>query len=396
MITSAGFIKKTQSEILEELENEARVQFGDDVDLSVYGEVGQFVQLMSQALSDTWDGLEDVYYSAFIDTSEGVSLDRVVALGGISRRAAQQAFGTLSVSGVDGTTITSLSLTAQTSQAIQFQNITSGVVTGGTTTLTIQAIEGGEEGIVPADSIIELTNPFTGVDAITNPLATTGGAEIESDPNLRARYKEVSITGGSSVPAIISALKNLDNVDRAIVIENATNATDGEGRPPHSVECVVGGTATDVEIATAIFNSKAAGIEPYGSESYTVFDENGDAHTIKWNVPTQKLVNVKVEITSNAEWVTANEEVVIERVIEVIGGVYTDAESNTTEYSGLDIGDDVYSWAIEANMQNITGVEDLICYVAFSPTTPTTLRKLTIGDNEYARLDNAQVTVVVS
>jgi len=207
MITSAGFIKKTQSEILEELENEARVQFGDDVDLSVYGEVGQFVQLMSQALSDTWDGLEDVYYSAFIDTSEGVSLDRVVALGGISRRAAQQAFGTLSVSGVDGTTITSLSLTAQTSQAIQFQNITSGVVTGGTTTLTIQAIEGGEEGIVPADSIIELTNPFTGVDAITNPLATTGGAEIESDPNLRARYKEVSITGGSSVPAIISALK---------------------------------------------------------------------------------------------------------------------------------------------------------------------------------------------
>jgi hypothetical protein len=204
------------------------------------------------------------------------------------------------------------------------------------------------------------------------------------------------VTGGSSVPAIISALKNLDNVTSAIVEENATNATDAEGRPPHSIECIVGGTATDLSIATAIFNSKAAGIEPYGTQSYTVFDENGDSHTIKWSIPTEKLVNVLVDVTSMSGWVAANGEAIIERVIEVIGGVYTDPDGLTTEYEGLDIGDDVYSWAIEANFQGITGIEDVICYVAFSPTTPTTLRKLTIGSDEYARADNTQVTVSVT
>lgn len=395
-ISSAGFTKKTQAEILSDIEDEAKVQFGSDVDLSVYSPIGQFLQLMSSALSDTWDGLEDVYYSAFLDTAEGVSLDRVVALGGISRRAAQRAYGTLSATGVNGTTVEPCALTVQTPAGIQFQNTASGVVASGVVSLTVQAIDGGQNGVVSANTIIELSEPFTGITDVTNDAATTGGTEIENDADLRVRYAARQTTGGSSVNAIISALSDLDGVTSATCVENETDEEDADGRPPHSIEVVVGGLYDSTEVAEAIFNAKAAGIATFGDESLVVYDENDDPHTIYWNEPTEKFVNVLVNVTSGDGWVTANEEVIIQRVVEVVGGVYTDIYGDATEYQGGGIGQNVFAWEIEANFQDIEGMDDVVCYIAWAPTTPTSTRKLTVASSEKGRSDNDNVTVSVS
>lgn len=395
-ISSAGFEKKTQAEILTDLEDEAKVQFGSDVDLSVYSPIGQFLQLMSSALANTWDGVEDVYYSAYVDTAEGVSLDRVVALGGLTRRAAQKAYGTLSATGTNGTTVAPYDLTVQTPAGIQFTNLSSGVVASGTISLTIQAVTGGEDGIVSANTIIELSSPFTGITLVTNPAATTGGAEIEADADLRVRYTERQTSGGSSVKAIISALKDLDNVTSATCVENETDTTDSDGRPPHSIEVVVGGLYDTEQVAEAIFNAKAAGIATYGTQSYTVYDENDDPHVIYWNEPTDKFVNVVVQVTSGTGWTSANEETIIERVIEIVGGVYTDIYGDAVEYDGGGNGRNVYAWEIEANFQDIEGMDDVICYIAFSPTVPSSTRKLVLTSSERGRSDNANVTVTVS
>lgn len=395
-ISSAGFEKKTQAEILTDLEDAAKVQFGTDVDLSVYSPIGQFIQLMSAALANTWDGLEDVYYSAYVDTAEGVSLDRVVALGGITRRDAQKAYGTLTATGTNGTTVAPYTLTVQTPAGVQFQNISSGVVDSGTVSLTIQAVNGGEDGVVSANTIIELTEPFTGITDVANPTATTGGEEIESDIDLQARYIERQTSGGSSVAAIISALKNLDNVTSATCVENETDVTDGDGRPPHSIEVVVGGLYDPAEVAEAIFNAKAAGIATYGSESYTVYDENDDPHVVYWNEPTEVFVNVLVNVTSGSGWISANEETIIQRVIEVVGGVYTDIYGDATEYAGGGIGRNVLAWEIESNFDGIEGMDDIVVYIALYPTTPSSTRKLVMSSAQRARSDNSYVTVSVS
>jgi len=396
-VTLQGFVKKDFETALEELQDTARTAsyFGPDVDLSTASEVGQFVQLMAKVSADLWEGLEDLYYVNNIDNAEGVNLDRAVALGGLKRQDAQKATVNLSVSGVNGTAISANALQAQTAQLIQFENITSGTIASGVTTLTMRALVGGEGGIVPADSITQLVSPVAGVTGVNNPLASTGGSEIESDPDLRARYKSRGVAGGSSVPAIIAALLNVDNVTRANVVENASNITDGEGRPPHSIECIVAGTATNTDIAEAIFNSKPGGIEPLGSVSQIVLDANGDSHTIKWNVPSEILINVVVNVTSTTGWTSNNITAVKTAVVQVIGGVDT-IDGESIEYPGLDIGDDVLSWQIEANFDGITGIEDIICYVAKYPTTPTTARKVVIATDEYARCDTANVTVNVS
>jgi len=396
-VTTAGFVKKTFEDVLEEVQDTARTSqyFGSSVDLSTASEVGQFVQLMSKVVSDVWDELENLYYANNVDNAEGVNLDRVVALGGMTRQDAQHATVDLSASGTNGTSISVGSLIAQTNQGIQFTNITSGVVASGVVSLTVRANEGGEDGIVPANSITELVNPIVGITAINNPLASTGGEAIESDADLRARYKSRGTAGGSSVPAIIAALQNVDNVTRALVTENATNVTDVEGNPPHSIKCIVAGTATDTDIAEAIFNSKPAGIEPLGSSSKVVLDANGDSHTMKWEVPSEILINVIVEVTSNSEWVSANVTAIKTKVIEVIGGVDT-ISGESIEYDGLDIADDVFSWQVEANFDDVTGMDDVVVYIAKSPTTPTTGRKITIASDEYARCDTANVTVNVS
>ena len=396
-VTTAGFVKKTFADALEEIQETARTSeyFGSSVDLSTASEVGQFVQLMSKVVSDVWDELENLYYANNVDNADGVNLDRVVALGGMTRQSAQKATVDISASGTNGTVVTVGTMLAQTAQGVQFENITSGTVASGVTTLTLRAVIGGEAGIVPANSITQLVNPIAGITGINNPLASTGGEEIESDADLRARYKSRGTAGGSSVPAIIAALQNVENVTRALVTENATNVTDVEGNPPHSIKCIVAGTATDTDIATAIFNSKPAGIEPIGSSSKVVLDSNGDSHTMKWEVPDEILINVIVEVTSNASWTSANITAIKTAVIEVIGGVDT-ISGTSIEYDGLDIGADVFSWAIETNFDGITGMDDVIVYIAKSPTTPTTGRKITIASDEYARCDTANITVNVS
>jgi uncharacterized phage protein gp47/JayE len=393
-VTDSGFVLKTYDDIVEEANDKAKELFGNDVELSEYGAVGLFNQLMSKALSDSWEDFEDLYASMFADTAEGVSLDRVCQLGGITRRPATKALVSLSISGTS--VEVPLGFLTQTSGGIQFETIGSGTAVTSGVNIEARAIVAGETGVVPAGSLVEIVNPVSGIDGVSNPAPSTGGLPIETDYELRQRFIERQEQGGSSVPAILNALYDVDGVITARVYENDTDAT-VDSLPPHSVYCVVGGSALDVDIATAIFNAKPAGIASYGSETYYVLDENGDSHLIKWGVPTTKYINVIVNITSNAEWVSTNETAVKTAVVKAIGGVDT-IGTVATEYEGLGVGVDVRTWNIIAQFDDITGIESTPdIKIAFYPTTPTSSAKLTIGNNEVSRCDNpGYITVVVT
>lgn len=227
-ITSAGFIRKPQSVIIQELEERARALYGTDVDLSEYGEVGQTVQLHSQALNEQWELAEDMYYAAFIDTASGVTLDRACALGGMSRTPAKKASVTVQVTGDSGASV-GTDFIVQTAQGIQFENVEAGSVgTGGTVDLVFRALDAGPEGVVPASGINEIVTPAAGIDSVINFAASAGGSSRETDPELRARYKARGVSGGSSLPAILEALQSLENTTTVQVYENASHIEDGE------------------------------------------------------------------------------------------------------------------------------------------------------------------------
>lgn len=395
-ITTSGFVLKTFDEILEEMNAEAKKPeyWGADVDVSEFGEIGIFTQNMAKAVSDIWEVLEDSYHSRWINTAEGVSLDRVVAIGGLSRNAARKAIVSVSVSGTNGTTIP-VGFKTQTPQGIQFETISIAVANITGTNVDSRAVIAGDTGVVPANTIVEIVNPVSGLTDVNNSLASTGGFPIESDVDLRKRFNDRDVSGGSSVPAIISALLALDNVITAKVTENTTDVTDGEGLPPHSIHCVVSGSATDTEISEAIFSAKSAGIASYGSKSAIVEDDNGDQHIVYWDEPTDVFINVIANITSNSEWESSNETAVKTAVVQAIGGIDT-INDIATEYQGIEIGEDVRSYLPMTKMDDITGIDSVEILIAYYPTTPTSSAKLTINSSQSSRVDTANITVNVT
>jgi uncharacterized phage protein gp47/JayE len=394
-ITDQGFILKTETDILTEMTDDAMLaeNFGPLQDVSIYDPIGQVLNVAAKALADVWENIEDVYYSSFVDTAVGVSLDRVLALGGFTRQAAQPATVTITFTGTPGTVITAGDITAKTAQDIEFENVYEGTISGGgTVDIICRAIVDGADGLVPPNTI-NIVSAFSGVTAANNELASRGGKDIETDAAFRYRYKTRGTAGGSSVPAIISALSNVYGVTRLNVYENPTHLLDSQGRMPNSIECVIAGTASDEDIANCIYGVKAAGIESLGSDkTVTITDSNGDTHPIKWTVPEEALINVLVKVKKNSKWVDANETLIKTRTVQVIGGADT-IGSVVTDYDGLLVGTNIEAWQVIANFDGIDGMDEVDVLVAFSPVIPTTLEFLTMPYNQYGRCDTANVTI---
>ncbi|TGK18033.1 baseplate J-like protein [Leptospira fluminis] len=396
-VTPQGFSRKLYSDILQSLEDRARLpeNFGPDVDLSAYGEVGMILQNVAKEIDSVWQGLEDTYYSKYINLAEGVQLDRIVAQGGISRLPARKSVVQVTVQGTAGATVAP-GFIIQTSQGIQFEIVTPGILTGSAgTDFTFRSIDTGPQTNVPAASITNIVTPMTGISSVSNNQPSLGGGLVETDAELRQRYKDRESSGGSSLPAIREAILNVPNVTTVFVYENAANTADASGRPPHSIEIVVSGTASDSDLGQAIFNSKPAGIETVGTHSYTVADANGQTHVMNWSVPTDRTINVIVNITKNANWSDSNIPLIKTKVIQTIGGADT-IGTQVIEYHGLDVGQSVVAWEIVAGFDKIPGIDDVTVWMAFAPTVPTSSAKLVLGPTEFAQTFTANVTVNVS
>ncbi|PJZ24399.1 baseplate J-like protein [Leptospira hartskeerlii] len=403
-VTPQGFVRKSYADILQALEDRAKLEenFGPEIDLSPYGELGIILQNVAREFDEVWQGLEETYYSKFISQAEGVQLDRIVAQGGLSRIPARKSTVTIKVSGDPGAEVSS-GFIVQTPTGVQFEIIEPGLVTNNPTgtDFPFRSIDSGGKTVVAAGTITEIVTQLPGINSVTNSAPSTGGGPIESDAELRQRYKDRGASGGSSLPAIRETLLDVNGVTAVFVYENVKSTVD-EGRPPHSIEIVVAGSAINQDIGEAIFRSKPAGIETFaadgpGKQFQDVTDANGQVHTMYWAVPFAKQVFVAVKITKNSEWSAANADVVKTRVVQLVGGVDT-IGSESIEYPGLDLGIDVMAWQIIANFDGIKGIEDIKVYLSFTafgtiPPDPTWVPKLVIDPTQYAETTTANVTV---
>ncbi|WP_367898833.1 baseplate J/gp47 family protein [Leptospira sp. WS58.C1] len=413
-VTPQGFIRKSYADILQALEDRAKLEenFGPEIDLSPYGELGIILQNVAREFDEVWQGLEETYYSKFINQAEGVQLDRIVAQGGLSRIPARKSTVTLKILG-DLSAEVSSGFIVQTPTGIQFEVVEPGLITNAAgTDFAFRSIETGGKTVVAAGTITEIVTQLPGINSVTNFAPSTGGGPIESDAELRQRYKDRGASGGSSLPAIRETILGVNGVTSVFVYENVKSTVD-EGRPPHSIEIVVVGTPPLVSggdpedlyrqsIAEAIFNSKPAGIETFAVDgpnkrTKTVTDANGQSHTMNWAIPSAKNVYVAVKITKNSEWTATNADIVRTRVIQLVGGVDT-IGSESIEYPGLDLGADVVAWQIVANFDGIKGIDDIVVYLSFTafgtiPPDPAWISKLAIGPSEYAQTFTSNISV---
>lgn len=99
-----GFRAKRLNDIKTDLDNQMTAQFGD-VNLTPQSVMGQLIGVISKVLADIWENLEQVYFSQYPNSADGVALDNVVQLNGITRLPQSATVVTGLANGIEGTLI---------------------------------------------------------------------------------------------------------------------------------------------------------------------------------------------------------------------------------------------------------------------------------------------------
>lgn len=105
MLTELGFKRFRYNDFLEIREAQARELFGEDINLSERSPLGKFIRLIAYSEAEQNELAEDVYYSAQVERTTGVSLDAAVKYAGITRIQAKKAYGPITATLNMGATI---------------------------------------------------------------------------------------------------------------------------------------------------------------------------------------------------------------------------------------------------------------------------------------------------
>lgn len=126
-VTDKGILVKRQRDVIEDLKERAKpifqdlVPLGDEVDTSDSSTIGRIIGLLSEPLSDLWELGEEVYNAFDPDSAEGVALDNLVELSGITRRQAERTEADVVVWAAKNTYIPSYSSYVRSIQGNEFR-----------------------------------------------------------------------------------------------------------------------------------------------------------------------------------------------------------------------------------------------------------------------------------
>lgn len=383
-LTDAGFRRPTYAELLDALEYKARELYGSRANLTVRSPLGVFLRIYAWMLNLLFSTLEDVYNSRFIDTAVGTSLYNLGRAIGLKLLGAQKAVGYLTFTGEDGVEVPEGYL-AETTAGEQYITLQSGVITSGSVTLSATAVVPGPDGNTEKNTITNIVNPMSGIEAVTNASAFEGGRNTETDAEFRERYYlSVDFAGGVNIDAIVAEI--YESVEAVIAVtgeENDTDETNASGLPPHSIELVVYG-GLDESIATAIHRRKGAGIQTYGNVSVPVVDASGRIKNINFSRPTPVNVWIKVfNLQTDNTFPLDGVEQIKQRLAEYIG-------SDTR--GGLNIGQNVVCVALPTEVFKVQGVVDFDLQI--SPDGENfSWKNITIAAREKAVTDESMVVV---
>jgi len=391
MLDSNGFKRPQYSDLITDMEAEARSKYGENVNTSERSFLGIILRIFAWFLSLKWQDTEDVYYSAYKNTAEGNNLERLGPYVGISKNQEQRSTGTVLINGAPDYTVLA-GFRVATATEIFFETNEDVILDGtGTGIADVVAVNAGRIGNVAANTITSIINPDANITAVTNPAATSGGREKETDTEFRDRW-DLSVAGGgaATLDSIRGALLRTSGVRAAVVIENNTNATDLAGRPAKSFEAyVLGGSAAD--IGQTILDTKAAGIEPYGSQSVTVNDLSGNPHTMKFSYAIEVPIHVRATIKTSASYPSNGDLQVESAIVRYIGGEDSDGQL----YVGLNMGDDVIHSRLIASVYKVPGIEDLSLELSLDGST-WSQSNVDIDPQEVAQTTHTIITVVHS
>lgn len=152
---------------------------------SVLGALGRALAGASHELHGRLDYLAR---QITVDTADAEYLERWASVWGVRRRAASYAVGSVTFTGVNGSTIPSGTVLRRQDGA-QIEMTAAGTIASGTATVAARARVAGAAGNTVASAALVLVSPVSGVSSSATVAAggLVAGSDTESDDALRAR-----------------------------------------------------------------------------------------------------------------------------------------------------------------------------------------------------------------
>jgi len=257
----------------------------------------------------------------------------------------------------------------------------------------VKSINTGEI-LAVSNTLTIIETPVAGLNAVNNFVDGALGRPIESDSELRQRYKEsLQIIGAGTLEAIVSRVKQSTAIAATAVkgFENREDFIDPEGRPPHSFEIVLlspDTAANDKAIADLLWLIKPTGIETFGPNSGTSIDSNGANQVINFTRPTEIYGWVRITYVIDPEGTFPSDgETTIANCILAIGDAY-------------DIGQNIKPLDFCGCVANFPGVESALIEVdgtatVGGPPVYSASVKQIDDNNEIAVFDLTRIVVTV-
>jgi len=346
-LKATGFVIKQDVDIQKSVLDKFKLssKFGAGTSLDPNKAIGQLVLPITAELASVWELGQAVYNSLNPDNAEGESLDIVCALIGVTRKGATQTkVEDVKLYGTYGTVINTgaiVSCNINQEDFILDASVTigpSGYGIGDFTAINTGAIE------CQAGTLTIIRSPTSGWTSTSNPFDGEIGTEIETDAELRLRrLQSLQISSKSTIGGIYSnILQAVAGVVNHKVIENDGDVADAEGRPGHSVECIVKG-GLDQDIFDKLIEVKGGGIKTTatGSDqvSGTALDMQGDSHPLMFSRPTETNLYFHVELEVDKDNFNVGskqkEKVLIKNNTELTYGVIINGESRSIPNAGL-------------------------------------------------------------
>ncbi len=196
-ITPDGLVIKRLQDIKEEAEETLKSSFGSNINLGPESIFGQIVGLFSERESLIWELMEDVYNSQFPSSAEGINLDLVCSISGITRLPATRSSVTLKALGDAETIIPIGSQVSKVGDALTiFETTEIGTIDNGAD--EIQNVDFSD---VPDAGEFKLTYNGVETSALTS---SSDASDVEDALNGLPDLSSVSVTGDFSVGFIVN------------------------------------------------------------------------------------------------------------------------------------------------------------------------------------------------
>jgi uncharacterized phage protein gp47/JayE len=386
-LISTGLEIDSLEDRVDNLRTDLRSKISSTLDVSVESPEGQLGYIFCDAAQRIAELIQSVHVAQYPDGADGTSLEQLARLTGTYRRAATYSTIEDVTVNVDAGTYTAGTLIAHVVDNPDYRFVSSedAINAGpGAADVDIDFIaETAGQISAPASTLTVIAEPVSGWNSVTNDTAAVTGSDEETDNELRVRRVEELQTGAANVNSIVTAITQLTGIEWASVVENDTDAAVG-GVPAHTIHPIVRATtATDEEIATAIFESKPAGIGTHGASYADVEDSGGTYHRIYFDDASVVEFYLEVDVTT---------------VLGQYGGD-DEVKQALVDYqeASLGIGDTIYqSQLAHAVIDGVTGIADVSeIRIGIAPS-PTSTDDYALDSDEYPSFATIRITVTAT